>query len=222
VNDSTSTTSPSGPGLPLQPTSTPLVEDAAFDQIIFTWIANLTNMPVNLIRERWTPNPLPQPEVTTDWCAIGITGYEPENGDIAATFFPPDPPGTVGGTNPNGFMKTSEHVQMTLMSSFYGPNSRGNAQLMRSNMMVAQNREYLYQFGLSLSDAPSPYVFVPEIVNETPSTVRFVRRVDCSFRMRRHIVRTYAVDSLLSAQIMLETMNVGGTIITRNFTSPDS
>jgi len=43
-------------------------------------VAGITNLPGNLVRPRWQPQPLPIPPHNVDWAAIGINSSDLDNG----------------------------------------------------------------------------------------------------------------------------------------------
>ena len=183
--DSSTTAAPNGPGAFLAPLSSAPAEDAALDAILQSLVVGVTALPGPLVRPRWQAIPPPIPEITVDWAAIGVTEETTEpNVDTLhqATGGPID-----------GLSTTLEWTELTVSCSFYGPNARGNAKLLRAGLMVAQNRETLYRQDLALKAIPGPTTFLGEIVNQ-----QTYRRVDISFVLRRTVTRTWPVDNILS------------------------
>jgi hypothetical protein len=162
-----------------------VAEDNALDALLQALVVGVTAIPGNLVRPRWQPVPPPQPEAGTDWCAIGVTDEDPEP-NVS----------TVHTATGNGFSTTYENDIVTVLASFYGPTARGNANLLRSGMMVGQNREtLLVNTNLALMAIPGKSTFVPEIVNNVT-----VRRVDIEMRFRRRTILVWPIENLLAAK----------------------
>lgn len=197
----------------LAPSSSSLVEDAALDAILQTLVAGVTAIPGNLVRPRWQLIPPPQPEPNVDWCAIGVTDETPPDGFGAQWHVGRD----ASGSNPNGYSATVDWVAITVTASFYGPAARSNAALLRSGLLVGQNRETLYATGLKLVGPPDGGRFVPEIDNG-----RTVRRFDVSLRFNYAIQRIWPIDDLLVAQVQLTEDNSAKGDLVENIVTPSS
>lgn len=186
-----SNTSASGgylsPSSPLPP------EDNALDDIIQAIVVGVTGLPGTLVRPRWQPVPPPQPEATADWCAIGVIEEDPQT--LRAMI-------THDGADNGGLGSDTLQVndQIEILASFYGPNARSFALLLRNGLMVPQNREAMELENLRLYDMPSPARFVPETVNQIT-----VRRVDVSFRLVRTTVTVWPVENILEVEGVLNT-----------------
>jgi hypothetical protein len=186
----TNTSASGGPLVPTADSPVP-IEDDALDAFFQDLVVGIIALPGTLVRPRWQIVPPKEPEPTVDWAAIGITDEEPESnsytrhhsGDLA---------------NPLGYDEQRWHETLTLTTSIYGPNARGNAKLLRDGLWVAQNREKLQLAGMGLVDVMRTPRFVPEQIN-----LQWYRRFDIDFRIRRIIQRFYPVENIVEA---------GGTI----------
>lgn len=167
----------------LQPTGTSPPEDANLDSIFQKLIIGLTGLPGNLVRPRWQATIPKQPEPATNWCAIGVTGIEHD----ANAYEQHNPAG-------NGSDTFIRHEILSVLCSFYGANALSYAAQARDGMYVAQNNSTLDQFEMGLVEVGS-IVTAPELVNQ-----QWIRRFDLSMRIRRRIVRTYQILTVLSAQ----------------------
>jgi hypothetical protein len=165
----------------LAPTSTAPIEDDALDDFLQGLVVGITGLPGTLVRPRWQPGSPKQPEPSTDWCAIGVTD---EDADENAA--------VIHHSDGDGFDEVRRHEVLTILASFYGPNSRGNAKLFRDGLQVAQNRETLFLQSAGLVDV-SRMVAAPELTNQ-----QWVKRVDLPFRIRRAVTRTYPVENLVN------------------------
>jgi hypothetical protein len=185
----------------LFPSSALPPEDDAFDAIIQSLVVGITAIPGNLVRPRWQPIALPQPEAGINWCAIGVTEEDPQQGRPAITHDGADNGGLGSDT-----LQVNDEVEV--LASFYGPNARSFANLFRDGLMLPQNREALEfpppsgnaQQIYRIIQMPSPARFVPELVNQTT-----IRRVDVSFRVKRANVTVWPVENILSVEVELIT-----------------
>lgn len=198
----------------LAPTSTvALVEDDALDDFFQTFVVGVTGLPATLVRPRWQPIALDQPEPSVDWCAIGITEETPYVGGFGdQTHFGR----TNTGHNPNGFSVTNEWSTITVLASFYGPNARGNATLLRSGLSVAQNREPFYATGLALKEPPGALRNASYEENE-----QTVRKYDLEIVLNRTITRVWPIEDILYGQVSINTERADSQgFITPSSTSP--
>ncbi len=200
----------------LTPTSPPPPEDSSFDAIIQALAAGVTGLPGNLVRPRWeavssaSPVPTAMPEVGVDWCAIGVVDEVPVRGQVISQH-------QASANGGNGQTVTQTFAIVQVLASFYGPNCRGNASLLRDGLMVGQNREQLQLLSIGLVEMPSAIRFIPEMVNS-----QFQRRADVSFLLIVPFVRVYAILNLLAAQgtIQTDVGNENVIIITDPMPSP--
>jgi hypothetical protein len=175
-------TNTSATGGYLLPTFIPDVEDLAFDEILQAIVVGVTGMPGALVRPRWQPVPLPQPEADVDWVAVGITDETEEGSSI------------VHKGDGLGSDEETTHNLIEVTVSFYGPHARKIANTFRDGIRIAQNRELMQQYDLGFVDVMR-LVAAPELVNEV-----WRQRVDVTFRIRRAMVRVYPVENLVKGQ----------------------
>ena len=178
----------------LSPTSALPAEDDALDTILQGLVVGVVALPGNLVRPRWQPVPPTQPEAGTDWCAIGVVDEDPEP-NISL-------PHTGAG---DGFSTSIDNDIVTVLASFYGPNARGNAKILRTGLMIPQNREFLFSTGLALMEIPGKSRFLPDLVNQ-----QTLRRVDIQMRFRRRTQLNWAILNLKQMQGQIVTDNGGG------------
>ena len=84
-----------------------------------------------------------------------------------------------------------------MLVSFYGDNADSMMSSFRDGMQIAQNREILTLNNMGLMSSED-IVAVPSIIKE-----KWLYRVDMRFKIKRQILRTYSVETLLSADIKL-------------------
>jgi hypothetical protein len=178
----------------LSPTSSLPAEDAALDAILQALVVGVVGLPGNLVRPRWQIVPPTQPEAGTDWCAVGLIDEESEP-NISL----------IHNAAGDGSSTSIDVDIITVLASFYGPTARGNAKTLRTGLMIAQNREFLFNTGLALMEAPGKSRPLPDLVNQ-----QTLRRVDISMRFRRRTVLNWAILNLLQMEGALITDNGGG------------
>jgi hypothetical protein len=133
------------------------------------------------------------PESTINWCAIGVTEENPQSGQGMITHDGADN----GGLGSDTLQVNDEAL---ILASFYGPNARQFANLMRDGMMVPQNREAIELQGYRLLGMPTTGRFIPEIVSQTT-----YRRVDTTFRIKRTNVTVWPVENIVEVEAVLLT-----------------
>ena len=190
----------------IAPSGGSIVEDNALDTILQALVVGVTSLPANLVRPRWQPVPPVMPEETTDWAAVGV--IEETSQSAVAEIHIPD------GLGSSVSLDTDE---LSVMVSFYGPNARGKAKLLRTGLMIAQNRESLYGTGMQLIGVPGVSTFVPEIISQTT-----YRRVDITFRLRRETVLTWPIENILTAPVTATRDGTKNGTDVQSFTAPAS
>lgn len=174
----------------LRPTTPAPAEDLELDVLLQGVVVGITGMSGQMVRPREQPMDLvgsttPRiPNVSEDWCAIGVTLIAPDGGVNAAIIH--NPAGQGSDT-------ARRHEIISVMATFYGPHSAKNAATLRDGLAVPQNREELFRQNMALVDI-GPIRAVPEITNVAPR-----RRQDFTFRVRRRVDRVYPVRNLLEA-----------------------
>ena len=162
----------------LSPPLADLDLDAEFQKLV----VGVTGLAGQYVRPRWQPVAPKQPEPTVNWCAISVTRITPDAGPV----FLHDPTG-------NGSDHLIRHEDISVLATFYGPQSQRYALALRDGCMLPQNNEGLNLVGISFvnSDTILP---VPELVNQ-----QWIRRYDIRLNFRRVVNRDYAILNILSA-----------------------
>lgn len=162
------------------------LDDQALDRFLQGLVAGITGTPGNLVRPRWQEEPTNVPPFGTSWIAIGESR---RTKDTFAAVFHQSP--SVGPDNDLVIRNEILEVQCT----FYGPNARGNAELLFMGFDVAQNRELLQQSGYGFVECGQPTVGADQV------HAKWVRTVEVPFRLRRVQEFKYPVLSILGAQV---------------------
>jgi len=173
----------------LTPTSAPLVEDDALDDIFSGAIAGITGLAGELVRPKWQKKPPKRPASTVNWCAFGVTEDNADAGPVIAH----DPDADEG----LGQDTYTRHKDITVIASFYGPAAKGVAQLLEDGIAIPQNLEELQLNSICFISAGTIRA-VPESVN-----MQWLDRYDLLLYFRRAVTRTYAVQNILTAGVEL-------------------
>lgn len=177
----------------LQPDAAPApLEGKAFQVFLQNWIAPLCDLPGNMVRPRWQPEPDNIPKSGDAWVAFGVVP------DRSADTFP-----YVEELNDGLTTRLQRQEELPILCSFYDLGSTGladgNASLLRDNLAIPQNWEPLLAGGFMLAHVgsmqPSPVL----------KSERWLYRMDLSFVLRRQIDRNYNVRSLVSAHGTIHT-----------------
>lgn len=160
-------------------------------QFLQTVFVGLTGIDGTLVRPKWQPEPLKQPDLTVNWMAYGVTATTPD----ANAYL---------GVNDDGLSSTMQrHALLEVQCSFYGPQAQEYADLVRDGFQIPQNRSALKSANMGFVEV-GPAQHIPDLVNE-----RFINRVEMGVFLRRETIRTYPILTLLSADGIIYINNAG-------------
>lgn len=160
--------------------------DIALEDIFHDAIAGITGLSNDLVRPRWTPEPLPRPDFGTNWVAFGITTL-PSDTFAYQGFHPTD-----------GQMELQRDELLRVLHSFYGPACDYYASILRDGLAMGQNREALAVSNINLVEVQD-FVNLPALLKE-----KWVKRVDVPAVYRRRISRRYPILTVQSGQAELD------------------
>ena len=166
----------------LAPSGSP-PDDAALDLLFQPVIAGITGLDGTLVRRKGQEIPGPQPTRETTWCAFGSTVTDADTNSSLIY------DGTANGGV--GAMTQTRSETIDVSASFFGPAAVGTAKRLREGFGIAQNREQMRASGLAYVGMQR-ITFVPDLQN-----TQFIRRADVVFRVRRMVVETYAIRSIV-------------------------
>lgn len=166
----------------LTPTGNPPDDDEVLERKLNKWLRGLSGLPAGMVRPRWTPTQAAMPPQDANWCALGIMVTDDDAN-----------PAFQNQTDDSAEMW--KHEQIECLASFYGPNSQSIAKQFRDGLMVSQNNAQLNEIGLSLGTY-TKLTPAPELINN-----QWVRRYDITIYLRRKLVRTYGIKSILDASV---------------------
>lgn len=162
--------------------ASPPLEDAALESVMQKLIVGISGLPGNMVRPRWQPTVPKQPEANENWCAFGIT--EREALDYPALKH-----------DPAGFDVYTQHFEIRLLATFYGPKGAQYASQLHDGLYVPQNAEQLKKDDIGVVEAGS-ILSVPEFVNQ-----QWIRRYDMHIVLRRKVTRIYSILNIESAGV---------------------
>ena len=177
----------------LLPSGAQPLEGDTLDDFVHDWVVGITGLTNDLVRPRWQIDPPNIPLDGITWAALGLTDRDQDSFayelDSATS------------------SKSARHEVLTFLISFYGVNADSLASIFSQGAQIAQNREPLMAQAMAFV-ASENLVTTNEMVKE-----RWLRRIDVQFKMRRQLVRTYAISSILTAPLGAITVaNQGVTI----------
>ena len=172
-----------------------LADDAALDLLFQPVIVGITGLDGTLVRRKGQEVPGAQPARETTWCAFAATTTQSDTNPSLV-----HDPHADGGLGRDIELR-SETIEVT--ASFYGPAAIGSAKILRDGLDIPQNREAMRAQGLAYVDLVR-ITFVPDLQNG-----QMIRRGDVVFRVRRMVVRSYAIRNILSIDGAVIT-DVGG------------
>lgn len=167
-------------------------DDEALENALQALVKGLTGLPGDHVRPRWQPVPALELGAFTDWCAVGVRDEEADTAPHIRhmTTINADP-------TQRGQSIYQRNSRIDVLASFYGPNSRGYASLLRDGVCVEGNRWALQAAGLDV-EAGSRMSRFPELVG-----LEWRNRIDLAFALVRNSERIYPIRDLISAPIQL-------------------
>lgn len=163
--------------------------DDALADVLQAAVVGICGIQGDLVRPRWQPTPPIQPPFDTNWCAFGVTLAKVD----AFAFDNHQPAGNAG----LGQSIIERDELLSVLHSFYGPNSSGIAERFRDGFEIAQNRDTLAANSLAVVEVGEA-ISLPALLME-----KWVRRVDVTVTYRRRTKRTYNVQTITEGQLGL-------------------
>lgn len=163
----TNTSATGGYLFPAQPP--PLPANLTFKQFLQTVFVGLSNLSGDLVRPSWQPNPPKQPDLYTNWMAIGITSVTPDDNAFV---------GTLPSTQAQGFIQLVCNAQpnntLTLngtLITFVSSTPTGNQVLIGTTAAItANNLEAFLTASSDVNLSAASYSVDSNIVTITAAT----------------------------------------------------
>lgn len=171
---------------------TPPLEGDELDAEFQKAVVGITGMAGQYVRPRWQAKPPKQPAANIDWCALGISTQTPD-----------DNPHIQHNGDAEGTDTLTRHESIKLLLTFYGPNAKRNAAIMRDGIQVPQNMEQLALANIGLVSVGEIQA-LPELVNQ-----QYIKRYDLPLQFNRQIERVYGVRNIVEADPILISDTIG-------------
>lgn len=165
-------------------------EDLDLDAVFQSMVVGITGLDGSLVRPRWQPVAPKQPEPGTNWCAISVMTSDGDDYPYIQHLA-----GTGLNDAAGDLLVTHEHIEV--LASFYGPQAKANAGVLRDGLKIQQNRTALTAVDIAFTDCETARA-VPALINQ-----QWVRGFDMPMRFNRKISRVYGVQSIVAADIHL-------------------
>lgn len=171
-------------GVLLPNTPYPL-DDDALDMLLQSLVTQITGLDTNFVRPRWQSVSAKEPAIGADWCAISVLDSEADAGPTI-------------GYGPDGNVGTyTRHETLSVVATFYGPNSKSFAAILRDGLAIPQNTDVLRDNAMAYVSC-GRIINAPELLNQV-----WQKRHDISITIRRQIVRSYNIEYLEIAELNL-------------------
>jgi len=180
--------------------SEPLPGNLTLEQFIQQVLVGVSGLPGDLVRERWQVDPPKQPDIFTNWLAFALTEDDSDTNAF-------------NSVNPDGSNIFMRMEALTVQCSFYGPQALHYGKLVRDGFQIGQNREALQLAKMDFAYT-GKLTRAPDLVNE-----RWVNRWEMTVNLRREILRTYPILTILSVTGTLYVLQSAG-VKTIALTSP--
>lgn len=158
----------------LLPTSPTPLNDAPLDIFFQTYIASITGLAPQYVRERFTAEPATPPDFGSTWAAVGVMSIEDDQYPQQRML-------------EDGNYVLTRHEMLDVLCSFYGARAQQAARMARDNILIDQNREVLDAAGILFMSAAQP-IKAPALIQN-----RWTNKIDVTFTFRRAIAETYAI-----------------------------
>jgi hypothetical protein len=152
------------------------------EDVIRLYLSAITGIDKTLVRKRWLNKVGKQPDLGTDWIAVGVEGV------------------TTWGTPYSNNQKIPDIQnrisQQTLKfrASFYGLNSAELSDKAREGLCMVQNNNQLKRYGLTIQSVDDEVLHLPDLQDE-----QWVDRYDLTFRIGRSVSREYGIRTIVDA-----------------------
>ena len=155
---------------------------AAPEDVIRLYLSALTGIDKNLVRKRWLNKVGKQPELGTDWIAVGVEGVTTWGTPYSDNQKIPD------------IQNRISQQTLKFRASFYGLNSAELSDKAREGLCMVQNNNQLKRYGLTVQSVDDEVLHLPDLQDE-----QWIDRYDLIFRVGRSVSREYGIRTIVDA-----------------------
>lgn len=173
-------------------------DDLDLDILFQNLIVGLTGLNGSLVLPRFQPVIKKQIPQNENWIAVGVKDDSPD-----------DNPSSEHLPNANsglGRDELSRQERIEVLVSFYGPNSKSYAKIVRDGLFISQNRDVLTSQGIVFIVC-GKIIAAHELINES-----WIKRYDMLMSFNRTVNRLYDIQNLDSAEVIIynesQTLNI--------------
>jgi hypothetical protein len=155
---------------------------AAPEDVIRLYLSALTGIDKNLVRKRWLNKVGKQPDLGTDWIAVGVEGVTTWGTPYSDNQKIPD------------IQNRISQQTLKFRASFYGLNSAELSDKAREGLCMVQNNNQLKRYGLTVQSVDDEVLHLPDLQDE-----QWLDRYDLTFRVGRSVSREYGIRTIVDA-----------------------
>ena len=152
------------------------------EDVIRLYLSALTGIDKNLVRKRWLNKVGKQPELGTDWIAVGVEGVTTWETPYSDNQKIPD------------IQNRISQQTLKFRASFYGLNSAELSDKAREGLCMVQNNNQLKRYGLTVQSVDDEVLHLPDLQDE-----QWIDRYDLIFRVGRSVSREYGIRTIVDA-----------------------
>lgn len=152
------------------------------EDVIRLYLSALTGIDKNLVRKRWLNKVGKQPELGTDWIAVGVEGVTTWGTPYSDNQKIPD------------IQNRISQQTLKFRASFYGLNSAELSDKAREGLCMVQNNNQLKRYGLTVQSVDDEVLHLPDLQDE-----QWIDRYDLIFRVGRSVSREYGIRTIVDA-----------------------
>ena len=152
------------------------------EDVIRLYLSALTGIDKNLVRKRWLNKVGKQPELGTDWIAVGVEGVTTWGTPYSDNQKVPD------------IQNRISQQTLKFRASFYGLNSAELSDKAREGLCMVQNNNQLKRYGLTVQSVDDEVLHLPDLQDE-----QWIDRYDLIFRVGRSVSREYGIRTIVDA-----------------------
>lgn len=175
-----------------QPTPPPPLYDVPLEDVFQAAVAGITGLAPELVRPRFQDTIPNYPDFNQNWVAVGVQVSSQDTNAHKRHRGSLEHPDT-------SVTKVSRDELIEVFMSFYGPNCHDTMSRFREGLALDENRAELGRAGIKVYRVGEP-IMLPALLKE-----RWVKRVDFKVHFSRRVERTYAENTIATANVTIDT-----------------